>query len=133
MKSKCSNLSLLVSHSKIRLLTQASIGKYLTRNVYGKTNCGSPNPISFGLPWWFNGKESACTVGDWGLSLGLRRSPREGYGHPLHYSRLENSMDRGAWLATVHGIAKRDMTEQLILSFFTFKALFFTFKQRITL
>ena len=38
--------------------------------------------------------------------LGLGKSPGEGNGNPLQYSWLENSMDRGAWLATVHGVAK---------------------------
>ena len=43
---------------------------------------------------------------------GLGRSPGEGNGNPLLYSCLENSMDRGAWWATVHGITKEwDMTE----------------------
>ena len=37
---------------------------------------------------------------------GLERSPEEGHGKPRPYSRLENSMDRGAWWATVHGMAK---------------------------
>ncbi|CAI9176945.1 unnamed protein product [Rangifer tarandus platyrhynchus] len=37
---------------------------------------------------------------------GSRRFPGEGYGNPFQYSRLENSMDRGAWWATVHGITK---------------------------
>ena len=37
---------------------------------------------------------------------GLGRSPREGNGNPLQYSCLENPMDRGAWQATVPGIAK---------------------------
>ena len=41
---------------------------------------------------------------------GLGRCPREGNGYPLQYSCLENSMDRGAWLSTVHGVAKSDMT-----------------------
>ena len=36
----------------------------------------------------------------------LGRYPRGGYGSPLQYSGLENSMDRGAWRATVHGVAK---------------------------
>ena len=36
----------------------------------------------------------------------LGRSPEEGNGNPLQYSCLENSMDRGAWWATVHGVAK---------------------------
>ena len=38
--------------------------------------------------------------------LGLGRSPGEGNGTPLQYSCLENSMDRGAWQATVHEVAK---------------------------
>ena len=37
---------------------------------------------------------------------GSGRAPGEGYGSPLQYSSLENSMDRGAWRATAHGIAK---------------------------
>ena len=37
---------------------------------------------------------------------GLGRSPGGGYGNPLQYSCLENPMDRGAWWATVHGVAK---------------------------
>ena len=48
------------------------------------------------------GKESACNAGDLGLIPGLGRSPGEGNGYPLQYSGRENSMDRGAWRATVH-------------------------------
>ena len=59
-----------------------------------------------GLPGSSNGKESACNVGDLALIPGLGRSPGEGHGNPLQYSCLENSMDRGAWQATVHGLAK---------------------------
>ena len=49
---------------------------------------------------------STCNVGDLVLIPGLGRSPREGNGYPLQYSGLENSMDRGAWQATVHGVTK---------------------------
>ena len=46
------------------------------------------------------------------LIPGLGRSPGEGNGYPLQYSCLENSMDRGAWQATVHGGHKEsDMTD----------------------
>ena len=48
---------------------------------------------------------------------GLERSPGEGNDNPLQYSCLENSMDRGVWRATVHGVTKEsDTTEQLTLS-----------------
>ena len=52
------------------------------------------------------GKESACSVRDPGLILGLGRSPGEGNDNPLQYSCLENPMDRGPWWATVHGVAR---------------------------
>ena len=42
----------------------------------------------------------------WLQSLGLGRSSGEGNGYPLQYFSLENSMDRGAWQATVHGVTK---------------------------
>ena len=58
------------------------------------------------LPGGSNGKESACNAWDLGLIPGLGRSPGGGHGNPLHYSCLENSMDRGAWRATVHGVSK---------------------------
>ena len=53
-----------------------------------------------------DGKESACNAGDLGSVPGLGRSPGEGNDNPLQYSCLEKPMDRGAWRATVHGIAK---------------------------
>ena len=52
------------------------------------------------------GKEAACSAGDPGSIPGLGRSPGEGNGNPLQYPYLENLMDRGAWWATVHGVAK---------------------------
>ena len=56
-------------------------------------------------------KESACNAGDPGSVPGLGRSPGEGNGNSIQYSCLENSMDRGTWRATVHGVAESDMTE----------------------
>ena len=52
------------------------------------------------------GEESACNSGDTGLIPGSGRSPGEGNGSPLQYSCRENSMDRGAWQATVHGVQR---------------------------
>ena len=45
-------------------------------------------------------------IGDEGLIPRSGRSPGGGNGNPLHYSDLENTVDRGAWWATVHGVAK---------------------------
>ena len=44
---------------------------------------------------------------------GLGRSPGGGHGNPVQYSCLENSIDRGAWRATVHGVTESDMTEAI--------------------
>ena len=53
------------------------------------------------------GKESACNTGDLGSIPGSPgRSPGEGNGSPLQYSCLESPMNRGAWQATVHGVAR---------------------------
>ena len=49
---------------------------------------------------------SAGDMRDTGWIPGSGRSPGEGNGNPLHYSCLENPMDRGAWWATVHGVTK---------------------------
>ena len=53
-----------------------------------------------------DGKEPACNTEDSGLILGSGRSPGEGNGYPLQCSCVENYIDRGAWWATVHGVAK---------------------------
>ena len=53
-----------------------------------------------------DGKESVWNAGDPGLIPGLGRSPGEGNGNPLQYSCLENPMDREAWQAIVHEVAK---------------------------
>ena len=59
-----------------------------------------------GFPRGSDGKESAYNAGDLGLIPGLGRYPGVGHGNPLQYSCPRIHMDRGAWQATVHGVAK---------------------------
>ena len=59
-----------------------------------------------GFPGGSDGKESACNVGDPGLIPGSGRSPGEGHGYTFQYSCLENSVNRGDWWSTVHGVTK---------------------------
>ena len=61
---------------------------------------------TYGFPGGSDGKVSICNAGDPGSIPGLGRSPGEGNDNPLQYSCLENPMDRGAWLAIVHRVAK---------------------------
>ena len=61
---------------------------------------------AWGLPGGWDSKKSTCNAGDPGSIPGLGRSSGEGSGNPLQYSCLENSMDKGAWWATVHGVTK---------------------------
>ena len=51
-------------------------------------------------------KNPPARAGDTGSVLGLGRSPGEGNGNPLQYSCLGNPVDRGAWQATVYGVAR---------------------------
>ena len=62
-----------------------------------------------GLPPWLSSKEYTCSAGakgDAGSIPGSGRSPGGGRANPLQYSCLENLMDRGAWQARVHRVAK---------------------------
>ena len=62
-----------------------------------------------GFPGGASGKGPACQcrrLSDMGLIPRLGRSPGGEHGNPLQYSNLENPTDRGAWPATVHGVAK---------------------------
>ena len=58
------------------------------------------------FPGGSDSKTSAYNAGNLGSIPGSGRSPGEGNGNTLQYFCLENSMDRGAWCATVHGVAK---------------------------
>ena len=76
--------------------------------------------MDLGFPGDSDGKESACDAGDLGLISGLGQSPGEGNGNPLQYSRLENSMNRVAWQATVQGVKKSQLLEDWATNTFTF-------------
>ena len=74
--------------------------------------------VTYSLPGGSDSKASVCNAGDTGSIPGSGRSPGESNGTPLQYSCLENPMDRGAWWATVHGVAKSrtqlsDLTDSL--------------------
>ena len=72
--------------------------------------------IIMGFPGGSDGKASACNAGDQGSIPGPGRFPGEGNGNPFQQSCLENSMDRGAWQAIIHEVAK----SRIRLSDFTF-------------
>ena len=87
--------------------------------IYGCVSCLRQSSSSFkqvfnehllnsGIPWWPRRPpiRETCNSGDPGLVPGSGRSSGEGNGNPLQYSCLENSMNRGAWQAIVHGVAK---------------------------
>ena len=97
----------------IRVVSSAYLGLLLFLPAILTPACASSS-LAFhmmyfptrGFPGGSEDKASACNVGDPGSIPGLGRSPGEGNGNPLQYSCLENPMDRGAWWATVHGVAK---------------------------
>ena len=75
-------------------------------------------PLIRDFPGGLDSQQSTCNAGKLGLIPGSGRSSGEGNGYPLQDSCLENSMDRGAWQATICGVTKSWMW--LTLSLFTF-------------
>ena len=90
----------------VSLMSPALAGRFFSTEPRGRplNNLRGTQSSQLGFPNGSDGKESACSTGDLGLIPGLGRSPGEGNGNPLQYSCLENSMDRGTWQATVHGV-----------------------------
>ena len=75
-------------------------------NYIKRTNVIKNDHLSVGFPCGSVGKESACNAGDLGLIPASGRSPGEENGNPLQYSCQQNTMDRGAWRAIVHGVTR---------------------------
>ena len=89
----CNKLALLLFH----------MGHLVSRDIMLELH-QVPNKRE--LPGGSVGKESTCNAGNLSLIHGSGTYAGEGNGNPLQYSCLENSMDREAWWATVHGVAK---------------------------
>ena len=92
----------LITLGKLLNLSGLGLYKYKTQIIKRTYNTLS----KLGYFGSSDGNESACNAGDQSSIPGSGRCPGEGNGNPLQYSCLENSADRGAWWATVHGMAK---------------------------
>ena len=113
------------SHLKMKWLCSVSL------RIFFGGGKSSSNPITVaehyhvlgGLTRWRSGKESPANAGDSrnaGSIPGSGRSPGVGNGNPLQYSCLGNPIDRGAWWATVHGIAKSQKRLSAHIWFYAF-------------
>ena len=76
----------------------------------------SSNYAFSGLPWWLRWSRMCLQCRRPGLIPESGRFPGGGNGYPPKYCCLENSMDRGAWWTTVHGVVESDTTEWLVRS-----------------
>ena len=119
LKSSPTPLFKSINSSALNFLyspTLTSVHDYWENHSFDKTDlCSLLGPIrgTVGLLRWLSGKESARNAEDPSSIPGSGRTPGEGNSNPLQFSCLENSMDRGTWRATVHGVSELDMREQL--------------------
>ena len=75
-------------------------------SILGEGLLGAENVTGLPSGRWLSSQESVCSAGDVSSVSGWGRSPGEGNGNSLQYSCLEYPTDRGAWRATVHGVAE---------------------------
>ena len=100
-------LQLSTSNRRLRSIHTTHISLITTSPfLVSVIGCPQSNKLLLNLPGSSDGKESVCNAGDLCLTPGSGRSPGEGTGKPLQYSCLENSVGRGAWGTTDHGVAK---------------------------
>ena len=96
--------------SSLLLPALSASAEITPKTCIARQDTGHPVKVELHIHKGFSGgsdsKESACNAGELGSIPGSGRSPGEGNGNPLQCSSLENSMDRGAWQATVHGVKK---------------------------
>ena len=78
----------------------------IEEHIYSLLGHVPPALSRWGFPGGSGVKNPLATAGDAASIPGLGRSPGEGNGNPLQHSCLENPIDRGAWQATIHGVAK---------------------------
>ena len=108
---RCRYFLIYKSHMKLKSVSCISTepsGKPMSSNRWfnKKETMKTKNSVYETCPGGSDGKESACDVGDLGSTPGSGRSPGDANDNPLQYSGLENPMGRGAWQATVYGVAK---------------------------
>ena len=94
--------NILINRTEVWKMTWAEIHLYKSKSVSRWVHL----PNRMGFPGGSDGRESACNAGDATSIPGLGRYPEAGNGNSLQYSCLGNPMDRGAWWAVVHGLAK---------------------------
>ena len=106
LRQKCKDKSIL-KHLWLTVLRRLcwELWTLLEETVARKPICRQFGVFT-GFPGGSNSKESACNAGDPGSIPEFGRFPGERSGYPLQYSCLENPTDRGAWQATVHGVAR---------------------------
>ena len=88
---------------------ESDMPEHTCSNITNQQFCPATNLLLasvIGFPGGSDSKSSACNAGDLGLIPGSGRCPGEWTDYPLHYSCLENLIDRGAWQGLVHGVTK---------------------------
>ena len=130
----CAFLNFPTYWTILKVSFQKTIEKYISKFHWSPWAARIMDDLIFSV-WflkaflWFSSKECACNAGDSGdacLIPGWWRSPGGGHGNLVQYAFQENLMDRGAWRATVHGVAKsRTWLKRLSTQYTIFLKIFY--------